>query len=48
MRDEMVVKCTECRFDKVVAVDAEPAPADVLLAHEDETGHRLKLSPLNE
>ena len=43
----MKVECTECRFSKVVAPEDE-LPADVVKKHGKRTGHKLRVSPIEE
>ena len=42
------VECTECRFSRVVNLDGEKLPGDVVREHGEETGHKLRVSPVEE
>jgi hypothetical protein len=48
MSDRMMVECRDCTFEEMVEIDGDPEPAEILLAHEDETGHRLRLAQSDE
>jgi hypothetical protein len=48
MSNRMLVECRDCTFEKLVEIDGDPEPAEILLAHEDETGHRLRLAQSDE
>ncbi|MFC7079890.1 hypothetical protein [Halorussus caseinilyticus] len=42
------VRCRDCSFEKVVSVDADETPADVLIEHGQRTGHTLSLDRISE
>lgn len=44
MSKRVLVECQDCAFEEDVEMDGDPEPAEVLLTHEDETGHRLRLA----
>jgi hypothetical protein len=48
MSNQMLVECQDCAFEQLVEMDGDPEPAELLLAHEEETGHRLRLSQLEK
>lgn len=35
------VRCTDCRFTQTVGPDDDRSPADVIVDHGQETGHKL-------
>jgi len=42
------VLCTQCTFSKTVSTSGDPLPAEVLREHGLETGHQLRLEPLDD
>lgn len=40
----MQLDCRECTFSTLAAVDGERLPADILVEHSLETGHKVALS----
>lgn len=43
-RKHVVVDCQDCLFAAQVAPDDEVAPADLLIDHGRETGHKLTVT----
>jgi len=46
--DEMKVECTECTFSEIVCEDDDVLPADVIIEHGRDTGHKLSISDLDD
>lgn len=43
VREAVEVRCTQCRFTKLVGPDDPQLPADVIIEHGTETGHKLSM-----
>lgn len=41
MEPNVVIKCEECGFRREFGPDDDGLPADVVVSHGQETGHRL-------
>ncbi|MDS0281113.1 hypothetical protein [Haloarcula onubensis] len=44
----MKVDCTECPYSRIVAADSDRLPADLVVEHGQETGHKLTIETLEE
>lgn len=42
------VECQECHFSAVVTEADDRIPADVVIAHGKESGHKLSVTPIEE
>ena len=38
--------CTECHFSRVVTIDGDELPAEVVVRHGEETGHHVSVREL--
>lgn len=47
-RQKIRVDCTECPFSKIVDPDDDELPADVVVEHGQQTGHKLSIDPIEE
>ena len=48
MKETMKVECTECNFRRLVDSDDEERPADAVIEHGRQTGHKLTVAPVEE
>lgn len=44
----MEVDCTDCPFSKIIPLDGEVIPAEVVIEHGQEYGHKLSVNPIEE
>lgn len=44
VEQRMHLDCQECTFSTLAAIDGERLPAEILIEHSRETGHKVALS----